>query len=64
MTLAVAIAVVALGPVSSRPMTAAPADIERAFAFALLGGAIALGWPKPRNLIVGILLAVVRRQSI
>jgi VanZ family protein len=39
-------------------MTDAPADVERAFAFAFLGGAIALGHFRHRNLIVGILLAV------
>ena len=54
--LAVAIAAVTLTPIGFRPMTNASVDIERALAFAVLGGAIALGLP--RNMIVGTLLAV------
>ena len=59
LAIAVAIAVVTLGPISYRPVTGTPPDVERAFAFALLGGAIALAWPKPRKLILGTLLAVI-----
>ena len=59
LALAVAIAAVTLGPISFRPMTTAPADIERAIAFALFGGAIALGHFRNRDLIIGVLLAVV-----
>jgi VanZ family protein len=40
-------------------MTAASADVERAFAFAMLGGAIALGYFRHRDLLVGILFALV-----
>src|SRR4051812_35872980 len=58
-TLAVAIAVVTLCPISLCPVTDAPADGERAFAFALLGGAIALGCCRRRDLLIGIVLAVV-----
>ena len=59
MALAVAIDAVTLGPISVRPITTAPADIERAIAFALFGGAIALGYFRNRDLIIGVLLAVV-----
>jgi lipopolysaccharide export LptBFGC system permease protein LptF len=37
---------------------AAPVDVERAFAFVLLGGMIALGYSRHRDLLIGILLAV------
>src|SRR3954466_5975772 len=59
LTLAVVIAAVTLCPISVRPTTTAPANIERAIAFALLGGTIALGYFRARNLLVGILLALV-----
>src|SRR6476619_1528722 len=57
--LAVAITVVTLGPISLRPMTEGPPDAERGFAFALLGGTIALGYSRHRDLLIGILLAVI-----
>jgi VanZ family protein len=59
LAIAVAIAAVTLSPISSRPKTAAPADVERALAFALLGGTIALGYFRHRDLLVGILLAIL-----
>src|SRR3954465_7054633 len=59
LALAVAIAAVTLSPISFRPTTTAPADVERAIAFALLGGVIALGYFRNRDLLIGILLAVV-----
>ena len=46
-------------PISFRPKTIAPADVERTLAFALLGGTIALGYFRHRDLLVGILLAIV-----
>src|SRR4051794_29488285 len=58
LALALAIAAVTLGPISVRPMTGAAPDLERVFAFALLGGAIALGYSSHRDLIVSVLLAV------
>jgi hypothetical protein len=56
--LALAITAVTLSPISFRPMTGAPPDAERAFAFAVLGGAIALCCFKRRTLIFSILSAV------
>ena len=58
LALVVAITAVTLCPISLRPVAAAPADVERAFAFAVLGMAIALAWPRHRDLIVGALFAV------
>src|SRR3954454_17849045 len=55
----VAITTVTLCPIYVRPVTDAPANVERAFAFALLGGTIALGYFRHRDLLVVILLAVV-----
>ena len=59
LAVAVAIAAVTLSPISFRPKTIAPANVERALAFALLGGTIALGYFRHRDLLVGILLAIV-----
>ena len=59
LALMVAITVVTLGPVSVRPMTGAPPDIERGIAYALLGGAVALACRSSRNRFVGIVLAIV-----
>lgn len=50
---------VTLGPVSLRPTTEAPPDAERGFAFALLGGTIAIGYSRHRDLLIAILLAVI-----
>src|SRR5215213_7999969 len=58
LALALAIAIVTLVPISFRPMTGAPPDIERGVAFLLLGAVISLVCPRLRNLSVGILLAV------
>lgn len=58
LALALAIAVVTLGPISARPVTGASPDLERVFAFALLGGAIALGYSRHRDLVIAVLLAV------
>src|SRR5689334_19539272 len=59
LALMLAIAVVTLGPISMRPMSGAPPDIERSVAFALLGGAIAFACRRSRDLLVGIVLAIV-----
>ena len=58
LALASAIAVVTLGPISFRLITGAPPDIERGVAFLVFGAAISLVCSRPRNLLVGILLAV------
>lgn len=54
--LVAAIGFATLAPIGLRPVTSAPADIERFAAFAALGGAFCLGYPKHR---VAVLLAVV-----
>src|SRR3954447_13656753 len=58
LALALAIAAVTLGPISFRPMTGAPPDVERGVAYLLFGAAISLVCSRPRNLLIGILLAV------
>ena len=58
LALALAIAVVTLGPISIRPMTGAPPDVERGVAYLLFGAAISLVCSRPRILLVGIVLAV------
>src|SRR3954449_962530 len=58
LALALAIAVVTLGPISFRPMTGAPPDVERGVAFLLFGAAISLFCSRSRNLLVALLLAV------
>lgn len=40
-------------------MTGAPADVERAAAFLVLGGVLSLAFPKYRDTLISILLAVV-----
>jgi len=45
-----------LSPIELRPVTGAPVDVERLAAYALIGGAFALGYPKHR---LSIVLAVV-----
>jgi hypothetical protein len=47
-----AVAVFTLCPIALRPVTSAPADLERALAFALIGGAFCLGYPKHRLAVV------------
>jgi hypothetical protein len=51
-----AVVAVTLLPIGFRPVTGAPADMERACAFALLGGAFCLAYPKSR---LGIVLLVI-----
>src|SRR5215470_1781537 len=45
---ALTIAIFTLCPIQFRPMTAAPADLERWLAFAVLGGLLAVAYPKHR----------------
>jgi uncharacterized protein YqgC (DUF456 family) len=54
--LVLAVAVMTLSPISQRPVTAAPADFERFLAFAMVGGAFCLGYPKHR---IGVILLVI-----
>src|SRR3954463_5966801 len=50
--LLVAVALFTLCPITLRPVTSASADLERALAFALIGGAFCLGYPKHRLVVV------------
>ena len=52
------IAFVTLSPIGLRPLTGAAADLERFVAFAVLGGAFCLGYPKHRWLVVLLLIAI------
>jgi VanZ family protein len=58
LVLALAIAAATLCPISFRLMTSTPVDVERVFAFALLGSVIAFACNRRRDLIVSILLAI------
>ena len=49
---AAAIVAVTLSPIELRPVTAASADVERFLAFALAGGALCVGYPRCRLLIL------------
>ena len=57
--LLVAVAVFTLCPIALRPVTSAPADLERALAFALIGGAFCLGYPKHRLAVVLSVIGLV-----
>jgi hypothetical protein len=50
--LLVAVALLTLCPIALRPVTGASADLERALAFAVIGGAFCLGYPKHRLFVV------------
>jgi VanZ family protein len=53
-----AVAVFTLCPIALRPVTSAPADLERALAFALIGGAFCLGYPKHRLAVVLLVIGL------
>ena len=55
------IAFVTLSPIGMRPVTAAPADMERFLAFAALGVAFCIGYPRHR---VGIILIVIAATGL
>jgi hypothetical protein len=57
--LLVAVALFTLCPIALRPVTSAPADLERALAFALIGGAFFLGYPKHRLAVVLFVIGLV-----
>jgi VanZ family protein len=48
-----------LSPIELRPVTAAPAGLERVAAFAMIGGAFSLGYPKHRLGIVLLVLGLI-----
>jgi VanZ family protein len=55
--LVAAIACVTLSPIQMRPITAAPADLERFIAYTALGGAFCLGYPRHRVSIILVVIA-------
>ena len=57
--LILAIAVFTLAPIELRPVTAAPASLERSAAFVAIGAAFCLGYPKHRLPILVLLLGIV-----
>jgi VanZ family protein len=50
-----------LSPIGMRPVTAAPADMERFLAYAALGCAFCIGYPRHR---VGIILIVIAATGL
>src|SRR5215218_9654007 len=57
--LLLAAAVVTLSPIELRPVTEAPADIERFVAFAMIGGGFCLGYPKHRFGMIVLVIGIV-----
>jgi hypothetical protein len=57
--LAAAIVVFSLSPIELRPATTAPADIERLMAFAAMGGAFCIGYPRHRSSIALLVLGAI-----
>jgi VanZ family protein len=57
--LVLAIAVFTLSPIGLRPVTKAPADVERFLAFAAVGAAFCLGYPKHRLSILILLIGII-----
>jgi hypothetical protein len=57
--LLLAVAFVTLSPIGLRPVTRAPADLERFAAFCMIGGAFCLGYPRHRILIMILVLGAV-----
>ena len=53
-----AIAVFTLAPIQFRPVTAAPANLERFAAFAMIGAAFYLGYPKHRLRVLVLLIGL------
>jgi hypothetical protein len=54
-----AVAVFTLSSIELRPITAAPANLERFAAFAVIGAAFCLGYPKHRRSILLLLIGIV-----
>jgi VanZ family protein len=57
--LVLAIVVFTLSPIELRPVTVAPVSLERFAAFAAIGGAFCLGYPKHRLNILVVLVGIV-----
>jgi hypothetical protein len=56
--LVVAVVVITLSPPEYRPTTAAPADWERFVAFAAIGGAFCVGYPRHRPAFLAMTIAI------
>jgi len=56
--LVAAIAYVTLSPIAMRPVTAAPADLERFLAYAAMGLAFCVGYPRHRASILVLVIAI------
>ncbi|MDB5560828.1 MAG: hypothetical protein JWN11_246 [Hyphomicrobiales bacterium] len=56
--LLIAIAIATLGPIGFRPATGEPPQLERLFAYVLLGGAFALAYPR-QFLVISIGIVAV-----
>ncbi len=54
-----AVAFVTLSPIELRPVTAATPDLERIAAFAAVGGAFCLGYPKLRFRVLFLVIVAV-----
>jgi hypothetical protein len=54
--LVAAVALVTLSPITLRPITQAPPDLERFAAFAAIGGAFFIGYPRHR--FIAMLVAI------
>lgn len=57
--LLIALAVITLGPIGVRPVSQAPVGIEHTLAFAALGLAFAMGYPRHLPTILALVIAVV-----
>jgi hypothetical protein len=57
--LLLAVVFVTLSPIGLRPVTRAPADLERFAAFCVIGGAFCLGYPRHRFLIMILVIGAV-----
>jgi len=56
--LVVAVAIFTLSPIQFRPVTGAPADIERFIAFAVISGMFCLGYPRQRSLVLIVVVGL------
>jgi hypothetical protein len=57
--LLLAIAIFTLSPIEARPVTGAPASLERFAAFAAIAAAFCLGYPKHRLIVVMLLIGFI-----
>ena len=62
--LVLAIAVFTLAPIGLRPISGAPANLERFAAFAVIGVCFGLGYPKHRLAILLVVIGIVGTLEI